>query len=296
MASILQYLRERTASTFSSSFQWFDRSYVVDWTIASAAWVIAWIIKGLPPFEREFLTDDPLISHAHHKNQISGSLTWYIALLVPLGFFLLFGILRGSAVDIHHSLLGLWAARGFNALITETLKNRVGRLRPDFLARCKWKNSAKACTGKLDDILDGRRSFPSGHSSTAFSGMTFLFLWLAAMTGAFAFNRAAQPRSFLGSRLARQCVTLSPIAFATWVAVSRVEDYRHHKEDVIVGSLIGIFTAFTAYLVYWPNPFATRSPDIDRPRLVYREAELDTRRRTDYDYELAGMEHANETV
>jgi len=296
MASVIALFRDRTSRTFNSSFQWFDRSYIADWTIASAAWVIAWIIKGLPPFEREFSTDDPLISHKHHKNQISGDMTWSLALFVPMVFFFLFGILKGSAIDIHHSFLGLWTARGFNGLITEALKNRVGRLRPDFLSRCKWKNSAEACTGKLDDILDGRRSFPSGHSSTVFCGMTFLALWLAATTGAFAFSRAAQPRSFLGSRLARQCFTLSPIAFATWVAVSRLEDYRHHKEDVIVGSLIGIFTALTAYLVYWPNPFLSRSPDVDRPRLLYREVDLDTSMRNNEGYELAGMDHTAEAV
>jgi len=89
------------------------------------------------------------------------------------------------------------------------------------------------------------------------------------------------------------------MAFATWVAVSRVEDYRHHKEDVIVGSLIGIGTATVSYLIYWPNPFALRSNDMyqgaSRPRLVYREDEQD-RGRHNYDYELAGMEHATEPV
>ncbi|KAG6836771.1 hypothetical protein H0H93_003549 [Arthromyces matolae] len=31
---------------------------------------------------------------------------------------------------------------------------------------------------------------------------------------------------------------------------------RHHKEDVIVGSLIGILAAFGSYLIFWPNPFS----------------------------------------
>lgn len=96
-------------------------------------------------------------------------------------------------------------------------------------------------------------------------------------------------------------ISLLPLAFATWVAISRLEDNRHHKEDVIVGALIGVFTATTSYLIYWPNPFTLRNADMDRgaarPKLVYRQGELDVSR-NNYDYELAGMEneHAVENV
>lgn len=75
-------------------------------------------------------------------SRISGALNWFIALLVPVGCILVIGTLRVSAIEIHHGLLGLWVAkfvtyfslailkseccRGYNALITESLKNRVG--------------------------------------------------------------------------------------------------------------------------------------------------------------------------
>ena len=120
----------------------------------------------------------------------------------------------------------------------------TGRLRPDFLARCKWSNHLKACSGyshmftndltnemlnilyrKLDKVMEGRRSFPSGHSSTAFCGMVFLSLCLAGLTGAWCLSQPAPPRSFLGSRIARISLTLLPVGFATWVAISRLEDY-----------------------------------------------------------------------
>ena len=74
-------------------------------------------------------------------------------------------------------------------------------------------------------ILDGRRSFPSGHSSTAFFGMTFLALYLAGLTGAWSLTRPEESGSPLRSKLARLVLTLLPLGFATWVAVSRVEDY-----------------------------------------------------------------------
>ena len=51
---------------------------------------------------------------------------------------------------------------------------------------------------------------------------------------------------------------------------------RHHKEDVIVGSLIGIFSAAVCYLVFWPNPFTKSAFQYNthgQPRLLYTEGE-----------------------
>ena len=167
-------------------------------------------------------------------------------------------------------------------------------------------------------IIDGRRSFPSGHSSTAFSGMMFLSLWIAGMTGAWCLSQSTSGGSFLRSKLARLSLSLAPLAFATWVAVSRLEDYvssnlilrhpvssrthaqRHHKEDVIVGSLIGIFSATVCYLIYWPSPL---SIEPHTARAVYgssdtRPHRYGTDHPTRYGYELTGMEneHAEQRV
>ena len=74
---------------------------------------------------------------------------------------------------------------------------------------------------------------------------------------------------------------------------------RHHKEDVIVGSLLGTFTAATAYLVFWPNPFtldvSTATRNASRARAVYGPDNTGSSRR-EYDYELAGVDHAGEPV
>ena len=78
---------------------------------------------------------------------------------------------------------------------------------------------------ELEKVTDGRRSFPSGHSSEAWAGMTFLSLFLAGVTGAWCLNRVATAPSAFNSRMVRICLTLAPIAFATWVGVSRLEDY-----------------------------------------------------------------------
>lgn len=96
-----------------------------------AAWIIAWWIKSLPPYERDFSLNDVLISHKHRKNQyvclmaevykyhanfyhlhrISGNTNMLIALLVPGATVIAVGTLRASAMEIHHGLLSLWAGR-----------------------------------------------------------------------------------------------------------------------------------------------------------------------------------------
>ncbi|KAI0697825.1 lipid phosphate phosphatase 1 [Cerioporus squamosus] len=289
-----------TGETYNRFGIFIDLPRILRRVISSLMWFAGWLIKRLPPFERDFSTKDPLIDHKHRPNQISGDFNWTLAFVVPVAITVVVGLLRRSAHEVHHSLLALYSGRGLCALVTEALKNRIGRLRPDFLDRCKWDKALKACAGKAESVLDGRRSFPSGHSSTAFAGMTFLSLWIAGFSGAWCLSQPVPGGSLLSSKLARLTLSLLPLAFATWVAVSRVEDYRHHKEDVIVGSLIGIASATICYLIYWPNPFSYQT---HTARIVYGVPDADigrTRRPIPerYGYELTGMEneHAEQSV
>ncbi|KAH8110785.1 lipid phosphate phosphatase 1 [Phellopilus nigrolimitatus] len=277
----------------SDALEWFDGSYIGDWLITTLLWFISGLIDRFTVFEREFSLEDPLIGHPHTKQQIGGHTNNVIAIALPLSFILFTSLSRRSIIDLHHGSLGLWVSRSLSHFITEFLKNRVGRLRPDFLARCKWGEALNQCTGTFNDILDGRKSFPSGHSSAAFSGMTYLFLWLSARTVAWSFGTPLPARNpfIFASRTGRISVTLVPLLFATWVAISRVEDYRHHKEDVIVGSMIGIVCGVIGYLSYWPNPFSHRhhaNRIAAEPRMLYRSN--DTEDVSNNGYELAHLE------
>ncbi|KAF8479804.1 lipid phosphate phosphatase 1 [Russula ochroleuca] len=258
-SDVLHTIKSKIKDIFGhDSLSWFDYPYIVDWIVVIEFFVLGNFIRAQQVFERDFSPSDPLIQHPHTSEQISSYTNNLIAVAVPAVLVVLVGAFRNSIHEIHHGLLAVIAGSALTRVITEALKNRVGRLRPDFLSRCQWDASQHVCTGNIDAILDGRRSFPSGHSSTAFVGMTFLTLFLAGKTAAFCFS-VTPSRSFLRSRFGRLVIVLSPLAFATWVAITRIEDYRHHKEDVIVGGLIGIFSGSICYLLYWPNPFAASS-------------------------------------
>ncbi|XP_023330126.1 putative phosphatidate phosphatase [Eurytemora carolleeae] len=152
----------------------------------------------------------------------------------------------------------------FFGLITQTttqiLKIAVGRLRPHFLDVCAVNLdlddtvcgsinnptyvSNYSCIGNPElfpeskeylknRIKEARLSFPSGHSSLAFYGMTLTIFILH--------------RSKLTS-LPVQLVQASCLLYAMFTAVSRVTDNKHHPGDVIAGSILGaIFALAAAY-------------------------------------------------
>ena len=137
-------------------------------------------------------------------------------------------------------------------MITNALKNATGKPRPDFIDRCQPKPDAadpvpyglstdEVCT-RRDLLKDGYRSFPSGHSSSSFAGLFYLSLYLAGKLHIWD-SRAFVWKTFL---------VIVPTLGAALIAISRIEDARHHPFDVITGSLLGVACAWVSYRQYFP--------------------------------------------
>lgn len=279
------------------ALDWFHKNYILDWSTLLIAWLFIRYIKTfMHVTERSFSVDDPLIAHPHRKNQVSSAFNQFLAFVVPSAIILCTGILKRSLMDIHHGIVGLLATRTLATLVIDFLKNRVGRLRPDFLERCKWNEALQACAGKPKDIIDGRKSFPSGHSATAWSGMFYASLFIAGQTAAWCFHSRRSPR-LMSSRLLRLTFTCIPLVWAMHVALSRMEDNRHHKEDVIVGSTIGVLSAWICYHIFWPNPCSTSTFNFEhtsQPRSLYVELDGNDDRRVEF--ELAPVDDGTNAV
>jgi diacylglycerol diphosphate phosphatase/phosphatidate phosphatase len=184
---------------------------------------------------------------------------------VPLVLVFVYNLATSASPHKHHvAVLGLAIALVLAAFLTELVKNLVGRPRPDLLARCKPAEGTPrdvlvtiaACTETQSALLqDGWRSFPSGHSSFAFAGLGYLSLFLAAQASIFA--HASGPggggEKLVRGDLGRALLCLIPLLVATWIAISRCQDYRHDVWDVGVGSLLGWTTAYWSYRRYWPR-------------------------------------------
>lgn len=152
-------------------------------------------------------------------------------------------------------------------LFTQVIKNAVGRPRPDLLSRCHPAPgtpthellSHTVCTNPNHHVLhDGWRSFPSGHSSFAFSGLGYLSFFLISQF------RILHPRA----GLYRTLVAFSPFLGAALIAISRLEDYRHDVFDVVVGSGLGLGVGYGCWRRWFP---ALSSRGCEEPHAAFEE-------------------------
>jgi len=149
--------------------------------------------------------------------------------------------------ELHHAALGLVEAGTLNSLITGIAKDFAGRYRPHYLALAALAHDANSTALERE----GRKSFPSGHSSAAFCGLTFLALWLCGKL------RVLAPHSV--GHFWMLCIVAIPEFAALLVAISRVRDYHHNYSDIVAGGIIGAAIATLVYLALFHSPLSKSS-------------------------------------
>lgn len=70
--------------------------------------------------------------------------------------------------------------------------------------------------------------------SGSFAGLAFLSLYISGKIKAFDHR----------GHVAKLCLVLLPLLFASLVGISRVDDYWHHWQDVFAGGLLGVCHLF----------------------------------------------------
>jgi len=190
-----------------------------------------------------------------------------IAEVVPLVLQLLLSLYFGRCGDAHSTLCVYLVSLGISLLATEALKLYVGYLRPYFYQACVPDGTYETCTNDHSETI--RKSFPSGHASTAFCGLMVLTLYLhrrfgipsvTVLTQEFLEEDAAASNgtrqhvaSFRWSvryttnfpalyRFA-SVASLAPLAVAMFIAASRIVDNKHFPADVVAGAVLGGATA-----------------------------------------------------
>jgi phosphatidate phosphatase len=234
--------------------------------------------------ERFFVERDPALSYPLVPCEVGAKGVIVIAMLMPSailavlqasGFFQSVPAKRTSLFSRIFSLQGpFWLAMALQYAVLVIMKKFVGRLRPNFFAMCDYQGYRAAAAGDHDamerylsathpgkighgtscnsSISDTHLSFPSGHSSVAFSGLGFLALCLFSIAKRKGASRAVQ-----------NSVLLVPLAVAIWIGSTRIRCYRHNTDDVAVGALIGLVSAkwiFSRYVTPFTMPSSLIAP------------------------------------
>jgi len=243
--------KQRRLSPASPTSSWFHLSYLIDWGLALAIGATGYFgIRQIEPTHRTWNDpQDPSLSYPLKPDTVDNYLNFGLALGIPLAAFGTAQIFLQSGHDFHHAALGLVEAMGLTLFLTELIKVTAGRLRPDWFARCQ-PNAQKECTAEdSSELRNGRKSFPSGHTSVAFAGATYLTLYLWGKL---------RPLSGRG-QLWEIPLLLAPMVGALLVGISRTFDNRHHWEDVLGGALLGMGCAYLGYRLNFPSLFSKNS-------------------------------------
>jgi len=215
------------------------------------------------PFHRMFFINNINILYPHaliERVPVSWNI-FYSGIVPGICLVIWLSVSRAGVHKFHVTILGLLISIFLTCFVTDVIKNAVGRPRPDLISRCKPVNGTpknllvdiSVCTETDHHVLhDGWRSFPSGHSSFAFSGLGFLALFFAGQMHVF------RPRT----DLSRALIVIAPLLGAALIAISRCEDYRHDVYDVTCGSILGMGIAYFSYRRYYPR---LHSPKCDEP-------------------------------
>ncbi|KAA1469530.1 PAP2-domain-containing protein, partial [Dentipellis sp. KUC8613] len=249
-------------------------SYAPDWIVTLVLAAAFFALDKVNGFKREFSVSDTSLRHpfAEHE-RVPDPALYCIAIVAPLVLQWVIDLVTiRSWWDAHSSALGVILGLSITGAITQFTKITVGRPRPDVISRCNpapgtvdppfGLSSVAICNqSDISKLRDGFRSFPSGHSSLSFAGLGFLSFYLAGKMHLFD-KRGHAPKAW---------IALTPLSGAALVAISRTMDYRHHWHDVLVGSILGLVTAYFAYRQYYPplqsefshRPYAPRSRSTD---------------------------------
>ena len=153
--------------------------------------------------------------------------------------------------NIHAGLCALFVAIGSSEGLTQILKIIVLRRRPNFYHLCEFNTTTKLCTATFHRVLEAQLSFPSGHTSLSFSGMTIL-VWF--LLGQVHYRTSSHNKGLY-------LLCFFPWIYACFVGISRIVDYWHHPSDVLAGFLLGTTCSTIAYHLWYP-PVLSRDAGI----------------------------------
>jgi len=214
-----------------------------NWLLLLALIIILVIIEMVEPRHRYIMNiNDPAINYPLVPEQVP---LWLLILLVevfPILCILAVWIIQrkqqGSRRELYHVLFAFCFAMVTTLIITEFSKRVTGRPRPNFVQLSGYTTSG-TFTASASRVGNAYRSFPSGHTSTAFSGLGFLSIYLFRLTFPLKHVSRDTAAAFHSNQAWKTVLCIAPLFLATWIGLTRIVDYFHSFDDVAVGALLG---------------------------------------------------------
>ncbi|KAL0269825.1 UNVERIFIED_CONTAM: hypothetical protein PYX00_007431 [Menopon gallinae] len=226
------------------------KQFLLDIGLRALLFSLYALFEVIPPFKRVIHPEEVWL----YKNPVTESycpmnVLWELVIFLPLSAIFINYVLHRDKMDVIQAFLSFSLILSLNGALTNIFKVIVGRPRPDFYYRCfpdgNGNDDLKDCTGNIQMINEGLKSFPSGHSSIAFACLGFLSLYMAGKMHLFSSKGKGTTWKLLSF--------LFPLIAATVVAISRMCDYHHHWQDVLCGSLLGFSVCWLCYHNYYPS-------------------------------------------
>ncbi|ONH68122.1 putative diacylglycerol pyrophosphate phosphatase 1 [Cyberlindnera fabianii] len=238
-------------------------SYLGDWVIYIVLLIGAMLWRRGNPRYHEFSLDDNSISHTYYNDiavMFNDVMLFILSLVAPVVFtFVVFGFdpLDSITRKVWNIFVGLLAFTGMHAyqsIVVTILKIQLGVPRPDMIQRCQPRDWSLPTLGTLNNvgicgltnlqlIRDGFKSFPSGHAATASTSALFCFFLFATKYKVF----DERPLTL------KIIISILPFKIAMFLTASRFSDNRHFISDLIAGAIIGIFSAYLVYRIYFSS-------------------------------------------
>lgn len=232
----------------------------------------------------QLLNDGSYVRNSTNNEEFNGDtisvpLVLLLSFIIPFIIQLFISKLYGIYGDIHSTLCIYLLSYSITYIITDIIKNYVGYLRPIFYDLCQPNDTYDECISNNDhSTIDAHKSFPSGHASLSFSGLTLLTLYIHNRFGipsikvfkSITINNTSTLSNEEGNIATTNntieqhyiivyktnkndnvlkyriisLLSLLPMGLALFIAITRVHDNRHFPADIIAGSILGFSISY----------------------------------------------------
>lgn len=209
--------------------------HIVEWALTVLLGVVFVVIAFfIEPLHDRAVYDNYEERYPYVGETIGMTELFFLVIILPCIIIGVLSLIFPKKFELCLAYLSLAQALVITLVITEILKVTVSRPRPNYFKYCGYDEKLKKCTGFKYNQKDAKVSFLSGHASSSFASMTWLYLFIDKL-------------GLQGQELWFILIKFLPFVLAIFISATRIIDYMHHVSDVISGTVLGIGIGYIVF-------------------------------------------------